>query len=201
MSQLTAATLVAVGPLRMHDFHGEFISITEDHGFYRPASGSGNSAVTEQNAAPSVLTPHERTDTAATIRRFDAAIITHLNIRITPGPRSIGKIVTVTGAWIPNTWGSVTTLAQMAQVPGRIRASFGGSPNLSAPINFPLPPHMSHILKSPITTDHVKFHLYVESTATAGSMSISAAEGSWFDIDYTCEYDTYGGLIPPSQLN
>jgi hypothetical protein len=179
---LVTAVLAAAGPLHSREHHGELVVVDTDRAF---ATATAARTVLE-------LTPHNRTATAANIARRDCAIIDALAITINPGPRSISKVITISGVWVPSDWGNVTTMDQMAMVPGFKRVTFGGPLGLTTTASFPLGQFTPPILKSRICGVTPKFIMLVESIDITDGPKVPS--GSYFDIIYTMEYSTYGGF-------
>jgi len=190
INALTKAVTDAAGPYRYTEFHGEIISVKKDYHFATKKDGKVTNA-----ASIYTLQPRKRDATKLVLNRHDVAIIDNIRVAIIPGPMSVTKMLTITGAWIPSNVGSVETLEELAQIPGRRRFIFGGPNTTFEPILFPLPSHFNHVLKSPITTEDVVLHFAVESVDITGAAKLEVASGSWFDLDYTMEYKLYGGLV------
>jgi len=185
-AQLLASVIAAAGPLRSSEFHGEIATISSDKKFGDP------SAATPVASSIYVITPHLKGPTALRIARFDAAVATELSVHITPGPRAISKVLTITAAWVPSDWGTINTLTEIASIPGCIRRSIGGPFGLAASLDIPVPDYVPCVLKSRITSVHPKFYMAIESADITAGATVST--GHYVDVRFVCRYDVYGGI-------
>lgn len=183
---LLSLVLQGAGPKQGHNFHGEFAPITEAKKFGTPRVG------TTAGTAASLfsITPHLKPRTAKALRSYDTGVITECNVTVSPGPRVIDQVVTVTAAWVPSDWGTVTTLDEFGTFKHTVRQSMGGPFGLAAKLSVPLPPGMPHVLKSRITNAHPVFYMAVELESITGGPTVAA--GSYLDVHYTLDYDLYG---------
>lgn len=179
---LIASVKAAAGMPRGTDYHGEIAAIDSDKRFQ-----SGTTPATLF-----VLSPASRKTTAAALARRDAAVITDMSITITPGPRAISKVITVSAVWAPSDWGTIDTLEEMATIPGCVHQTFGGPFGLSASLVVPLNDLTPPILKSRITSVRPKLFMGVTSVDITAGPTVSA--GSYIDVHYQCHYETFGGI-------
>lgn len=191
-ANLLAAVRAAAGTPRGHEYHGEIAEIDSDKRFQSTTAATATAAATTTAATLFVLTPSTRPATAAHIARRDAAIATDISVTITPGPRAISKVLTVSAVWVPSDWGNIETLAEMAMIPGCIHQTFGGQFGLSSSLVVPLNELTPPVLKSRITNVHPKLYMGVVSVDITDGPKVAA--GSYVDVHYKCTYEVFGGI-------